>query len=85
LSALRAAATESFSDHLRFEVVSVVVIAQGDDVPVAGRRVVFDVRCGAAEFTRFHVDLVVDDTMTGTPETRPTAPLLGVEAGPRPQ
>lgn len=76
LSALRAAAARSSNDHLRFEVASVALIAQGNDAPIAGRRIVFDVLCGAAQFTRFHVDLVVDDTTTGTPETRPTAPLV---------
>jgi hypothetical protein len=43
LSALRAAAERSSNDHLRFEVASVAVIAQGNDAPIAGRRIVFDV------------------------------------------
>jgi len=71
--ALREAAAVDLSDHFRFTLGIAKRMAQGADalrVPV----VAF---LGATEFTRFHVDLVADLSMTGTAEELP--PLVPVE------
>ena len=71
-------------DFLTFGVQKVVPIAEGEAAPVSGRRVFLDVRCGAAAFAKFHVDVVVEDTTTGTVEQIPTAALVTMPGIARP-
>lgn len=71
--ALREAAAVDLGDYFRFTLGAAKRMAQGADalrVPV----VAF---LGAAEFARFHVDLVADLSMTGAAEEHP--PLIPVE------
>jgi len=72
-TALREAAAVDLGDYFRFTLGGARRMAQGADalrIPV----VVF---LGATEFTRFHVDLVADRSMTGTAEE--LQPLIPVE------
>jgi len=81
---IRAAAARDAGDFLTFGVQKVVPIAEGEAAPVSGRRVFLDVRCGAAAFAKFHVDVVVEDTMTGAVEQIPTAALVTMPGITRP-
>jgi hypothetical protein len=71
--ALRAAAQIDLGDYFRFEIGSPEPIAQG------GRalRVPVIAYLGVTEFARFHVDLVTDIAMTGTPDE--VSPLVPIE------
>jgi hypothetical protein len=71
--ALRAAARVDLGDYFRFELRPAEPIAQG------GRavRVPVIAYVGVTEFARFHVDLVTDVAMTGTPDE--VSPLVTIE------
>jgi hypothetical protein len=84
VDALRAAVAKDAGDFLTFGVQKVVPIAEGEAAPVWGRRVFLDVRCGAAAFAKFHVDVVVEDTITGTVERIPAAALVTMPGIARP-
>ncbi len=71
--ALRKAAQVDLGDYFRFELRPAEPIAQG------GRavRVPVVAYVGVTEFARFHVDLVTDVAMTGTPDE--VSPLVPIE------
>lgn len=71
--ALRSAAQIDLGDYFRFELSPVEPIAQG------GRavRLAAVAYVGVKEFARFHVDLVTDLAMTGTPDE--VSPLVPIE------